>query len=126
MQSSGLGKRSQVVRVGCQDLVAIARQAHDHSVDRIGPAASPQKHSRTFAEADVQSFDIDSGKKPSEYGLAPRPAAPNLRNDPPMRERCPLRQALTKGFATLAPYIVASRAATGALGGRKLVEFGGD
>src|SRR5260370_14112779 len=90
VQSSGLGKSSQVVRVGCQDLVAIARQAHDRSVDRIGPTALPQKHSRSPAEADVQSFDFDSGKKPCEYGLAPRPTAPNLCNDPPMRERCPL------------------------------------
>jgi hypothetical protein len=68
VQSSGLGKSSQVIRLGCQDLVAIARQAHDRIVDRIGPTASPQKHSRSLAEADVQSFDIDSGKKPCEYG----------------------------------------------------------
>ena len=95
MQSSSLGKSPQVVRVGCQDLVTITCQTHDCSVDRIGPPASAQKQPRSFAETNVQRFDVDPGEKPRQHGLAPHPAAPHLCDDAPMRERCTLCQALT-------------------------------
>ena len=95
VKSSGRGKSLQIFRIGCQDLVAIVRQAHDGSVDRVGSATSLQKHSGSLAEAGVESFDDGSVEKLREEGLAPRAAPPNLSDNAAMREWSAIREALT-------------------------------
>ncbi|MDN5870424.1 MAG: hypothetical protein L0H73_06855 [Nitrococcus sp.] len=86
METGRVREREQVVRVGCEDPVAVGSEENERRVDDVATSRSAQQYAGTPAQGIIEGRDDEPREQASQRSLTARAAPPDLAHDATVRD----------------------------------------